>query len=85
MKTYTLTSDELLDLIRQELDRRDVERQNLCVHAQSATLYADSLRCDQCGKILTPDEDGTWNIGRLPFGRLEQSHMDNIKTMTKEV
>ena len=72
-----LTEGEVREFARDEWRRlREIE-QARCSHTRSATLSDDGPVCDQCGKLIMPDENGTFdfssNGGEL--SQLERKHV----------
>ncbi len=44
-------------LLREELDRREAEKQHACLHRRSGTILSSGVvRCDDCQKILDLDD-----------------------------
>ena len=73
-----LTEDEVRAFARDEWQRLRRAEQAKCRHARSATLGDGGPVCDQCGALITPDADGTFdfsgNIEKL--SPLEQKHIN---------
>lgn len=68
-------------LLREELDRRDKEKQDLCDHFKSGTIRnlgtnSFEIVCDQCGKTMGEEEKKNAYSGEsnLPFTSIEVKH-----------
>ena len=73
--TNFLTEEEVREFTRSELQRLREAEQARCRHARSATLTDGIPVCDQCGALITPDSEGTFNLGDKPLSPLEQKHI----------
>ncbi len=57
--TIDFNSDEVRQIIREELHRQELERQKRCRHFVSGTIQPDgTVTCDSCGKVVTEAVDG---------------------------
>lgn len=53
MEELDLNDERIRELLNEELDRREKEKQNTCNHRRAGTMLSNhDVRCDDCGKIL---------------------------------
>ncbi len=68
-----MDAEHILAIVEQELDRRQVEKQNLCAHRRSGTLQPDyTITCDQCGLALE-------YTGSDSISSVEQTHIGRVR------
>lgn len=61
MSIANLDDDRIRALLREELDQRDKEKQDLCTHFKSGTIRSTGensfeVVCDGCGKVMGEQE-----------------------------
>lgn len=56
-----VTEEQVRQWAREEFDKRDAEKiaakQATCEHLVSGTIKDSILTCDQCDKVLTPEDE----------------------------
>ena len=71
--------DRVIQLLREELDRREKDKQDLCNHIKSGTIRSTGKNsfdvvCDNCGKVMGEQER------RNAFGGEENPTFTSIET-----
>lgn len=62
VKTTGLSKEDIRLLIREEINRKEEEKQAECNHQRSGKLIDAAkgvIRCDDCGKLGTKDDFGS--------------------------
>ena len=74
--TKFLTEKEVRAFARSEWQKLREAEQARCSHARSGTLTDDGLVCDQCGKLIEPGANNTFDFGNEPLSSLERRHIN---------
>lgn len=82
MDLENASDERVRRIVREELNRRDQEKQARCRHAVSATQEGGLLgaggylRCDDCGKIMGDEERANRFTGIRSVGGMEKQYVD---------
>lgn len=81
MSITDLDDDRIMELLREELDRREKDKQDLCDHFKSGTIRntgknSFDVVCDDCGKVMGEAERRNAYAGdkNLPYTSIEVQH-----------
>ena len=81
MSIKDLDDDRIRALLREELDQREKEKQDLCDHFKSGTIRSTGensfeVICDSCGKVMGEQERRNAYSGEKnsPFVSIETRH-----------
>ena len=63
MTKLDFDDEQVRQLLREELDRRELEKQKKCNHRASGTINIDlTIECNQCGKVLGEEDRDNKNF-----------------------
>lgn len=73
-----VNDEQLRTLIREEADRREALVQSRCMHLEGSILPGcdiNTVQCNACRKILTPEDFDAPGPGQPPSPYMESHHM----------
>lgn len=83
--------DRLRQLLREELDRREKEKQDICNHRKSGTIRSlgensFEVYCDECGKLMGEHEKKNAFAGMPtpPLNSTETNHANKVYVKRKD-